>query len=204
MKTDWPTKKIATYGAAIIIGVGVVVSIFELPTLSNQFNVLALVLTLAVLLWYTHDTNRIANETVKQTELQTAPIMALYIKNTGEVDDLVKRKKVEQYAVTREVNGTMSPSSFYIALSNMGNGPAFNVVIESDDFIAERYQTRFFAPHKDEHAVQILKKPKNNIRRVTELNGATFLIKCQSFLGKHYEFKYRIVDLEEKVVEFLN
>ena len=199
-----PTKKLTLYVLVIIVGTIFVVALFELPNYSGQLGTLVLALTLGVLVWYAHDTNRIANETANQTELQTIPIMALYVRNVTGIADLAKREKIKQYAITRQENNAIEPSNFYIALRNMGNGPAFNTVIESEGFTAQKYQTRFFAPRKDEHAVKIIKKPADKIRNPLDLNGTLFTIKCQSFIGKHYKFKYRIVDLEEKVVEFLN
>lgn len=200
----YQTKKLILYVLAIGVGTAFVVALFEFPEYSSQFGTLVLALTLGVLMWYAHDTNRIANETVSQTELQTMPIMALYIRN---IDDGTRDEKtvhrLKQYAITQQVNQSISPSPFFIALRNMGNGPAFNTVIENENFLAEKYQTRFFAPLKDEHAVKVIKKPADKIRNLADLNAEVFSIKCQSFLGKHYEYKYRIVDVEEKIVEFL-
>ena len=46
-------------------------------------------------------------------------------------------------AITQETDNGINPSPYHIALRNMGNGTAFNVEIESENFKAEKYQTRF-------------------------------------------------------------
>lgn len=62
---SWPTKKLGTFILVVIFGTITVVGVFEFPDLSNQFNVLALILTLGVLLWYAYDTHRIADQSVE-------------------------------------------------------------------------------------------------------------------------------------------
>ena len=47
-------------------------------------------------------------------------------------------EKIKQYAVTHQIENAIVPSPFYIALRSMGNGPAFNVTVESDNFKAEK------------------------------------------------------------------
>lgn len=196
-------KKLGTYGLIIVFGIVVTVEIFEFPQFSAQLNLLALVATLVVLIWYAHDTHRIANESVSQTELQTMPIMCLYVRNVDGIEIEEKREKIKQYAVTHQVENAIIPSPVYIALRSMGNGSAFNVSVESNNFKAEKYQTRFFAPKKDEHAVKIIKKSNGKIRDLSEVNGEIFTIKCKSVLGKEYEYKYRIIDVTGRTVEFL-
>lgn len=188
------------FGVWVIIWV--IMKIFIYPQYTNQFNLIAIIFTFAVLIWYAYDTHRIANETVAQTELTTMPIMSLYIRNIDWIADETKRHKIKQYAITHLEGNGIIPSPYYIALRNMGNGPAFNVEVESENFKAEKYQTRFFAPNGDEYAVKIIKKPDDKIRDVNELKGVVFIIKCRSFLGKGYEYKYKIYDVEEKIVEF--
>ena len=169
---------------------------------------IVLIATLAVLVWYTVETKKIRKQAVMQTELTTMPIMSLYIRNVDGIDEddenrrRDKINKLKQYAITQEVNNGINPSPYYIALRNMGNGTAFNVEIESENFKTEKYQTRFFAPNGDEHAVKIVKKPANKIRNLDEINDETFIIKCKSVLGKDYEYKYKIKDVEEKIVKF--
>ena len=201
--------KILRGGLIFVFGVGIIIVIFKFPQHTNQLNLIAIIFTFAVLIWYAYDTHRIANETVAQTELTTMPIMSLYIRNVdgiNEVDENRRRDKInklKQYAITQEVDNGINPSPYYIALRNMGNGPSFNVEIESEHFKAEKYQTRFFAPNGDEHAVKIIKKPNDKIRNVNELKGEAFIIKCRSFLGKEYKYKYKINDVAEKAVEFI-
>lgn len=202
MKTNWQTRKLWIYALVIISG-GIVVVSFTFPQYSTQLNLLALVATLVVLIRYTYDTHRIGNEAVHQSELQTMPVITLYIRYVDGSGDDQTMHRLRQYAVTRFEDNGIRPSPFYVALRSMGNGPAFNVTVESDNFKVEKYQTQFFAPKKDEHAVKIIKKPNDKIRDLTELNGEIFTIKCESVLGKGYEYKYRIVDIDERTVEFL-
>jgi hypothetical protein len=51
--------------------------------------------------------------------------------------------------------------------------------------------------------VKIIKKPDNKIRELSELEGETFIIKCQSIAGKEYEYRYKINNIEERLVEFI-
>ena len=204
MKTSWHIKKLGKYALIIIFGVAVVAGIFCFPQFSTQLNLLALIATLVVLIWYAYDTHRIGNEAVQQTELQTMPIMCLYVRYVDGIELGPKREKIKQYAVTHQVDNAICPSPVYIALHSMGNGPAFNVTAESANFKVEKYQTQFFAPKKDEHAIKVVKKPDAKIRDLKELNGEIFTIKCKSVLGKEYEYKYRIADVAERAVEFLS
>lgn len=58
-------KKIKIDILIIIISIIIVVGIFGFPQFYTQFNLFALVSTLGVLIWYTYDTHRIANQTVE-------------------------------------------------------------------------------------------------------------------------------------------
>lgn len=199
-----PTETLQIFLPTVILGVAMVVSVFEFPQISSQLNLIALIATFWVLLWYAYDTHRIGNETVQQTELQTMPIMCLYIRYVDGIEIGTKREKIKQYAVTNQLDSGIVPSNYYLALRNMGNGAAFNVTLESNCFKVQKYQAQFFAPGKDEHAVKVVKKPNDKIRALTELNGEIFTIKSKSVLGKKYEYRYRIVDIDERAVEFLN
>jgi len=198
------TKKLGIYVCAIIPGVILMVSIFEFLNLSDQFNLLAFGLILIVLLWYAHYTHRLADESVVQTELEIRPIICLYVRNlSGVSTEEIRRNIKDKYAITHLVGDGIVSSSYYIALRNVGNGPAFNVSLESENFVGRKYQTRFFAPKKDEHAVKIVRKPSNKIRDLSELKKEVFTIKCQTITGRWYEYKYKIVDIEEREVEFI-
>ncbi len=201
---NWLTKKIWICVLGIALCAAVTVSVFKFSDYIGELNLLALVATLAVLIWYAYDTNRIANESVSQTELQTMPIMCLYIRNVTGIEAGEKREAIKQYAVTQQTDNAIVPSPFYFALRSMGSGAAFNVRVESDDFKVEKYQTQFFAPHKDEHAVKIIRKPNDKIRDILTLNNSIFTISCSSVDGKVYEYKYKIVDISNRKVEFLN
>ena len=203
--SNYPTKKLVIYTLAIVIGIVFVVVLFQFPEYSSQFGTLVLAITLGVLILYAYDTNRIAEESVKQTELQTRPIMTLHIRYISGVSQEEEQKSIrEKYAITHVVNNGTRPSPFFVALRNTGKGPAFNVVVESKNFIITKYQTRFFAPlYKNEHAIKIIKKPDNKIRDLAELKDEIFVVRCQSALGKEYEYTFKIIDIEARLVEFI-
>ena len=197
-KNNWQTKKLWVFAFFFFLVVDIIVVLFKFPQFSKQVNLLALLATLAVLVWYTNETMLIRRESVKQTELKTMPIMVLYVRlvNGNNIDG-------DNYAVTSLVGDGIRPSNYYIALRNMGDGPAFDVKIESKDFKGQRYQTHFFAPKKDEHAVKIVRKPNNKIRKLEELEGEIFVISCRSVLGTKYEYRYEIKNVEKKTVEYI-
>lgn len=202
-KNNWQTKKLQIGIFLFFLIVDIMVGIFKFPQFSDRFNLLALLSTLVVLIWYTNETMLIRKESVKQTELRVMPIMVLYIRKISAVSDSVKLSIKGKYALTFQNGNSIEPSDFYIGLRNMGDGPAFDVNIESENFKAERYQTRFFAPKNDEHAVKIVKKPNDKIRNLGELDGEMFNIKCRSIDGVEYIYKYRISDIKEKMVEYV-
>ncbi|MFY9457742.1 MAG: hypothetical protein WAP23_02330 [Candidatus Spechtbacterales bacterium] len=202
---NWPTKKLGPTFVVLIVVAVATFGWFYSGSLS-WLTLLVITLTLAVLIWYAHDTHRIANESVSQTELETRPIMCLYVRYINGIKDEEEKLSVkEKYSITHQVDNGIVPSPYYFALHNMGKGPAFNVEMESENFKAEKYQTRFFEPEPkgDEHAVKIIRKPSNKIRGLDELKGEEFTIKCRSVLGKSYEYKYKIIDITEREVEFM-
>jgi len=164
-----------------------------------------LFVTAAFIIAYTYETQKMRAEMVKQTELGTMPIMCLYIRYISGIKDEEKREKLKSYAITNELDGGIRPSNYYLALRNMGKGPAFNVDVESKNFKVEKYQTKFFAPEPkgDEHAIKVIKKPSNKIRSLEELKNEVLIIKCKSVFGKVYEYKYKINDVTERSVEFI-
>lgn len=198
----WSTKKLGIVIIIIVIAVATLGLFF--PAHLSLLTLLVLTLTLVVLVWYAHDTNRIANESVAQTELEIRPVICLYVRNlSGVSTEEIRRSIKENYAITQLVGNGIVPSPYYIALRNVGNGPAFNVSLESENFIGWKYQTKFFAPKKDEHAVKIIRKPSSKIRSLSELKDEVFVVKCQTIDGKWYEYKYKITDVEEREVEFI-
>ena len=49
----------------------------------------------------------------------------------------------------------------------------------------------------------IVKKPSNKIRDLSELKNEIFIVRCQTITGKWYEYKYKIIDIEDRDVEFI-
>lgn len=199
----WQTRKLEILIVALVV-IGVAVLGWLYPHFLPWLTLLVLTLTLTILIWYAYDTNRIANELVAQTELEMRPVICLYIRNLSGVSTKKVRQSIkENYAITHLVGKGIVSSPYYVALLNVGNGPAFNISLESENFVGWKYQTRFFAPRKDEHAVKIVRKPSNKIRNLSELKEGIFTVRCQAITGKWYEYKYKIVDVEERVVEFI-
>ncbi len=139
-------------------------------------------------------------ETWKIREIEEKPIMLLYVRNIKDYD-LSKHRKIEDYLIrirTEEKN-----SDYFLRLRNTGKGTAFNIRIESDIFEIFKYESRFFAPLKDEHSIGIIKKGCKKIESWDELNGAVLKIYCKNTANKSYCFKYKIIDVKNKEVEFL-
>lgn len=64
-KNNWQIKKFGVGALLVVSGIIIIVGIFGFPQFSNQINLLALLSTLVVLVWYAYDTHRIANQTVE-------------------------------------------------------------------------------------------------------------------------------------------
>ena len=200
-------KKIILIIVGLLIFITLSILIFCLPKFLDQLNLIVLSATLLVLIWYAYDTNRIADQAVQQTELTMMPVMSLHVRYINGIKDEQEKNTVrEKYAITHLVNNGIVSSPFYLALRNMGNGPAFNVSVESSNFKIERYETNFFAPQpkNDEHAIKVIKKPSNKIRNLAELKNEIFTIRCQSALAKIYEYRYKIIDVNERNIEFID
>lgn len=61
----WQTKKLGIDCLIVVLSTIVIVGIFGFPQFSTQLNLLALLVTLVVLIWYAYDTHRIADQTVE-------------------------------------------------------------------------------------------------------------------------------------------
>ncbi len=170
-------------------------------------NLVVLILTLRYLIKYTIETQGMKKEMVKQTKIEQMPVMALYIrysrdsmKNPAKYEDQQEvLKKIEPYLLKTRLNGD---SDYYLTLRNVGKGMAFNVKIESNKFQTIKYKTNFFAPIKDEHPIAINKFDKK-IENLDELKDSIFEISCANVNGEKYKFKYKIIDIDNKEVEYL-
>jgi len=213
MKTEQNYRSFIWFVAKLIFWFAILTWLTRLltPTFISTFkpnNVtvsdFVLFITAAFVIAYTYETQKMKDEIVHQSELKTMPILSLYVRRVSGIKEEEKKEKIrENYAITHEQDNGIRPSNYYIAIRNMGEGPAFNVDIESVNFKAERYQTKFYAPNHDEHAVKLIKKPSNKIRKLDEFSGEIFAIKCKSVFGKSYEYRYRIKDIETCEVEFI-
>jgi len=196
-------RRFLPHALVVVFSVCLLVLAFEAPDYLGVLNLLTLAATLLALVWYTFETHKIANESVKQTELENMPVMCLYVRYVDGVKDQAERESIKQYAITHLVGQGIIPSNYYIALRSVGKGPAFNVTIDSSEFKAAKYQTQFFGAGREEHAVKVVRKPNNKIRDLNEINGSVFTVGCESALGQKYEYKYKILDINERIVSFL-
>lgn len=167
-----------------------------------------LILTAALLFIYTYETQQSRQELVTQNEIGQMPIMVLYIREVADfgynAEELMKYRR-RGFGIERRTD--VGPAKYAFRLKNVGKGPAFNVRISSNKFGAEKFEERFFAP-MDEHSVRILRQRKGSDRMVMiesfeEFKNSTLTICCESLTGKEYFFDYKIVDIEEKRVEFI-
>jgi Ca2+/Na+ antiporter len=121
MKTT--LNKFKSHIFVIIIGTVLTVlgiSPFKFPEYSSQINLLALVLTLVVLLLYTYDTHRIAEQTI---ETRLRPVVL----RSGFIHDW------ESIKFEREVNITGEPIEFSI-MKNVAKDIQGHIILERKKF----------------------------------------------------------------------
>lgn len=155
----------------------------------------------------------VGNKTLKITkqELRQRPFINLYIRNVKDYDEEKQRRiRDEGYLITHTVEKiwlntykAIEPSDYFLRLRNQGSGIALNVNIESDKFKIDKCQSNQLAPHGDEQSIRIVRKPNNKIRDLKELSGEVLKISCNSDDGKDYTFKWKIIDIQQRKVEFM-
>lgn len=180
-----------------------------------------LFVTFLALVWYAWETGEMRKEMVRQTEVEQMPFMVPYIRNV-EVDKIGEQKnyrlidlQAKGYGYDYDKMKAHNLSRYYVfRIRNVGKGPALNVKVESDNFIATKYQANFFAPKRDEHSIQIMQKTDNLVdpfqfKELSDLEGVEFRISCNAASKQKYCFKYKIKKLktedkkEEIEIEYL-
>lgn len=176
-----------------------------------------LFLTFWALLWYTWETREMKKEMVHQGKLEQKPIMLLYIrhindyvKNTTDPQEKeeMRRKHYPYIIICMDKNkyGIHGKSDYLLRLRNVGKGPAFNVEVKDKSrvFKIDKYQNQFFAPEPkgDEHSFQI-KIDDKTMTSWSDINGKFFDVFCKNTAKKEYGYRYKIIDFENREVEFI-
>jgi len=172
----------------------------------SVINIIILSIT-AILLWiYTKATQEMKSEMVKQTRLDQMPVMMMFVRNIGDnskaPEDMQRlREKYLNFLIRIRTDGR--ESNYLLRLRNVGRGAAFNVMVESDKFDITDYETQFFAPQKDEHAIKVIQKGNRKVENWELFEESIFTIRCSDVLGSVYEFKYKIIDFKNRQIEYL-
>lgn len=188
-------------------------SISGITTISDR----VLFLTFLALVWYAWETRKMKNEMTTQTELELRPTFILFIrecKDEKQKEYCIKTgvgdvaEKMDRYGGVKDLNCAKEFDNFLIRIRNVGKGPAFNVKVEDESgvFEVEKYQSQFFAPEPkgDEQSIKIIRKDGKEIKGdYSDLNNTIFEISCENINKKKYYFKYKIVDAEKQIVEFI-
>lgn len=118
MKTNWQTKKFKIDIALIVFGTILVVIIFESPQFFAQLNLLALLATLAVLIWYAYDTHRIADQTI-ESSLRPLILRSGFIESWESVKFSIKARGIEgrplEFSILKNIAKDISG---YIIINN--------------------------------------------------------------------------------------
>ena len=207
LKRNWKLTLIIITVIIATIFLDVIAKFLKLIPYSSILNLTSigdriLFITFLCLVWYAWETRKIR-------EIEQDPILLMYIRNINNYNEN-KRKQLEDYVIKSrrgELSNLMGldiADDYLIRLRNVGRGAAFNVKVEikSKNFKIEKYQTQFFSPESDEQSIEVVvvgDKPWG----VEELNGEIFHITCESINKKVCIFKYKIVDLERMLVEFV-
>jgi len=94
MKINWHIKNLNLFILLVIVGIIIVVVIFYYPQFLAQYNLFALLLTLAVLVWYAYDTHRIADQTI-ESNLRPLILRSGFIESWNEIKFSLEKGKLE-------------------------------------------------------------------------------------------------------------
>lgn len=187
-----------------VINETTLLSLSGLASLSDKI----LFATFLALIWYAWETKGMKREMVYQSELQSMPFLAIYVRNIKNISKEEKKAYIENnFAIDRLVgDGLYYPTHCYLVLRNMGKGVALDIKINSNKFIVQKYATRIIAPETDEQPFKILKKGNNKGEEMEDpkiLNKNIFYVTCRSMEKIEYCFKYKILDLYKNEIEYL-
>jgi len=149
------------------------------------------------------------DEMVRQTNLQQMPIVMLFIRDIRDyMDDVIDYNQQQKYRRNYEhflirIRTETQNSNYYLGLRNVGNGAAFNIEVKSDIFEVSKYQSRFLAPSKDEQPFAINEKGDKKIESWDKFKDSIFEISCKDISGAQHLFKYKILRIEDKRIDFI-
>ncbi len=205
----YPTKKLGIFIGVIIL---IILIIFLCPNYFNKNSgasqaafTLALV---AITGYYAWQTRRTVLEISNQTEISQMPILVLYIRDKRDYMDN-NADYDQQQAVNRKFSDFLictsaetEGSNYFFSVRNVGSGPAFNLEVSGQDILATNYQSSFIAPTKDEQKF-LISKQEGVFDSLSDLNAKVIDVKCLGMKGTSYDFKYEIINIEEKKVKFI-
>lgn len=192
--------------------VGLIIKIFPGSSYPGMVSISdrILFITFIILILYTWETFGMKREMVKQTELEQMPIILLFIRDYRETygkelakrEDKMARINTHYYFKEKFQKYLIKGTPYCLKLRNSGRGTAFNVEVKGKKFNIVEYESQFFPPGS-EHLIGISNKDGSDVSDVTELNGEIFIVYCKSIIHKEYSFRYKIIDIKKKEVEFL-
>jgi len=133
------------------------------------------------------------------------PVMMMFVRNIADnskaPEDMQRsREKYLNFLIRIRKDGRKS--NYLLRIRNVGRGAAFNVIVESNKFDITDYETRFFAPQKDEHAIRVIQKGNKKIENWEMFENSIFTIRCKDVTGNDYQFKYKIIDFKNRRIEY--
>ena len=88
----------------------------------------------------------------------------------------------------------------------MGKGVAFelNVKTDKDNVIVDMYEEKIIDSNGQEHSIRLVNKDEEyNMVKMSDLDNMILFLECKSVSGRKYCYKYRIVNVEKYLVEYL-
>lgn len=167
--------------------------------------------TFLALIWYAWETKNMRKQMECQSELQSMPILAIYVRNIKDINNESKKEHIKNnFAVTREIiqdnKPMIVPSEYYLVIRNMGKGPALDTKVESENFLVKKYATNIIAPNTDEQPFKVVQRGANGtgkkMRAIAVFNGTIFRVFCKSMEKIEYSFEYEIIDFVNNEIKY--
>lgn len=176
---------------------------------SGLIQAISTVVLVVITAFYALQTKRTVQEIRRQTKIQQMPVIMLFVRdirdymdNAADYDQQQKyRRKFEDFLIRIRTEG--ESSNYYLGVRNVGNGAAFNIEIKSEVFEVSKYQSRFLAPHKDEQPFEVIERSNKKIENWNKFKDSIFEIFCSDVVGNQHVFKYKILELEKKRIDFV-